>query len=400
MSTFTPPPFLIASLLAAAALHANADAVTDWNVKAGEIIAESRLGTPPAIRVMAIVQTAVHEALIGLPSHMAIGGPAVDAAVAAAHRAALNKLLPAQQPATDAAYQAALAAVADGPAKAAGMAAGERAAAAVMAARADDGPAGAEAYRPLTSAGVYVPTATPAVPQWPQRKPWLMAAASQFRPNAPPPLTGEQWARDYNEVKSLGARTSSRRSAEQTEIARFWEYSLPSIYFGVVRSVARLPGRDPVRNARLFAAVAQAMDDAMIGVFDAKYHYNFWRPATAIRNGDIDGHAATDREPNWTSFIETPMHPEYPGAHSVLAGSVGAVLQAEVGADATPVLETASPTAKGMTRRWKRIDGFVHEVSNARVYGGVHFRFSTEAGHAMGRQIGLLAAERILRSAP
>jgi hypothetical protein len=227
-----------------------------------------------------------------------------------------------------------------------------------------------------------------------------MSSAGQFRPGPPPALTSDAWARDYNEVKAFGGRNSIARSTEQSEIARFWEYSLPPIYHGVARSVANMPGREVAQNARMFAAVAQAMDDAMISVFDAKYHYNFWRPATAIRNGDIDGHAATDREPNWTSFIETPMHPEYPGAHSVLAGSVGAVLQAEVGADATPVLETASPTAKGMTRRWKRIDGFVHEVSNARVYGGVHFRFSTEAGHAMGRQIGLLAAERILRPAP
>jgi hypothetical protein len=400
MNRFTPRHFLVASFMAATAFHANADAVTDWNVKAGEIIVESRLGTPPAIRVMAIVQTAVHEALIGLPPQMTAGGPAVDAAVAAAHRVTLSKLLPAQQTSIDAAHRAALAAVADGPAKTAGIAAGERAAAAVMAARVDDSPPGAEAYRPLTSAGIYVPTATPAVPQWPQRKPWLMDSAWQFRPPAPALLSGERWALDYNEVKALGARTSSHRTAEQTEIARFWEYSLPSIYFGVVRSVARLPGRDPVRNARLFAAVSQAMDDAMISVFDAKYHYNFWRPATAIRNGDIDGHAATEREPNWTPFIEAPMHPEYPGAHSILAGAVGAVLQAELGADAAPVLETASPTAKGTTRRWKRIDDFVQEVSNARVYAGIHFRFSTEAGQAMGRQIGFRAAERFFRPAP
>ena len=107
-------------------------------------------------------------------------------------------------------------------------------------------------------------------------------------------------------------QAGSRRSAEQTEIARFWEYSLPAIYYGVVRSVAQAPGRDATQNARLYAAMAQAMDDALISVFEAKYHYNFWRPVTAIRNGDIDGNDATVAEPRWAPLVETPMHPEYP----------------------------------------------------------------------------------------
>ena len=122
-----------------------------------------------------------------------------------------------------------------------------------------------------------------------------MASAAQFRPAAPPALTSAQWAREFNEVKELGSKTSTRRTPEQTEAARFWEYSLPAIYDGVIRSVALQPGRDMVRNARLFALTAQAMDDAMIGVFEAKYHYAFWRPVTAIRNADIDSNDATHR---------------------------------------------------------------------------------------------------------
>jgi hypothetical protein len=225
-----------------------------------------------------------------------------------------------------------------------------------------------------------------------------MASASQFRPGPPPALASGLWARDYNEVKALGGRNSARRNAGQTEIARFWEYSLPPIYHGVVRSVAGMPGREPAQNARLFAAVAQAMDDAMIAVFDAKYHYNFWRPSTAIRNADIDGNDATEPEAGWTPFIETPMHPEYPSAHSILAASVATVLRAEVGDGAMPVLATSSPTAKGAVRRWAQIDDFVQEVSDARIYEGVHFRTSTEAGAAMGRQVGELAVARQLRA--
>jgi len=383
---------IAASLLAGVVPNANADVITDWNIKAGEIVTESKLGTPPAIRAMAIVQTSVYEAV-----NATAPGASVDAAVAAANRATLTKLMASQQASIDAAYQAALAQIADGPAKTAGIAVGEQAAAAVLARRADDGALPAESHRPHTSAGTYVPTATPAVTQWSQRKPWLMASAAQFRPGPPPALTSDAWARDFNEVKSFGAKNSTRRSAEQTEIARFWEYSLPAIYHGVVRSVAQVPGRDMTQNARMFAAVAQAMDDAMISVFEAKYHYNFWRPATAIRNGDIDGNDATQREASWTSFIDAPMHPEYPSAHSILAAAVGTVLKAEIGKGPMPVLTTTSPTAKGASRRWTNLDDFTREVGDARIYEGIHYRTSTDVGIAMGKQIGALTVEKFLQ---
>ncbi len=395
----------LALLLCAVAVNAKADAITDWNLKSGQILVESKLGTPPAIRVMAVVQTAAYDAVNAITRRYPTPrlqeepppGASVDAAVAAAHRATLAKFLPAQQASIDTTYQAALAAIADSPAKSAGIAVGEKAAAAVIASRADDGAAAADAYRPHATPGAYVPTATPAVPQWPRRRPWLMTSASQFRPGPPPALSSDTWARDYNEVKALGAKQSARRGKEQTEIARFWEFSLPPIYHGVVRSVADTPGREVTQNARLFAAVAQAMDDAMISVFDAKYHYNFWRPATAIRNADIDGNDATERDATWTPMIDTPMHPEYPSAHSILAGAVGAVLQAELGDGSMPVLTTTSPTANGASRRWATIYDFTREVSQARIYEGVHYRTSTEVGDAMGKRVGDLAATMHLR---
>ncbi len=382
--------------------HAAADVVTEWNARAGELLVAAKLGTPPAIRAMAVVQTAVDGAVSAVEQRPSLPGldPAaspgasVEAAVAAANRAALAKLIPAQQAQIDAAYHAALRQIADGPAKDAGIAAGERAANAVFALRAADHAIPPEAYRPLTAPGVYVPTAAPAVPQWPQRKPWLLERAEQFRPGPPPALDSEAWARDYNEVKQIGARNSPRRSAEQTEIARFWEYSLPPIYDGVVRSVAGQPGRTPGRNARLFAAVAQAMDDAMISVFDAKYHYNFWRPATAIRNGDIDGNDGTERDAAWAPLSAEPIHPEYPSAHAILAASVAAVLKADAGSGPMPVLKTTSPTAGGVERRWMSADEFVQEVSDARVYEGIHYRRSTTVGAGMGRHIGELAARK------
>jgi hypothetical protein len=383
---------LIVSLVlftgAVCATAARADAVTDWNIVSGQVLAEAKIGTPPAVRVMAIVQTAAHQAVQTATQR----GASVEAALAAAHRVALAKLLPAQQAMIDAAYHAALGRVADGALKFDGIADGETAANAVLDARAGDGAATPETYRPHTSAGVYVPTAAPVVAQWPQRKPWLMASAAQFRPGPPPALASDAWARDFNEVKAWGGRTSARRSAEQTAVARFWDYSAPPIYHALVRSVALQPRRDMERNARLFAAVAQAMDDALIAVFDAKYHYKLWRPVTAIRNADLDDNDATVIDAGWAPLIDVPMHPEYPSAHSVLAAALGAVLEAELGAASMPVLETSSPTAAGATRRFASTSALVQEVGDARIWGGIHYRTATDVGARMGRQVGELAA--------
>ena len=383
---------------------ARADAVCDWNTKVGEIIVSEKMGPPPANRTMAIVDTAVYEAVNAITKRYPAGtlkleaapGTSVDAAIAAANRTTLSKLLPSQQVAIDFAYQAALSKIADGAAKNSGIAVGEQAAAAVLVARADDGAVAVETYRPQTSTGVYVPTVLPAAPHWPQRKPWLMSNTAQFRPGPPPALTSPLWARDFNEIKALGSKSNSRRTAEQTQIASFWEATLPPVYTGIVLSVAEAPGREITQNARLFAAVAQAADDALVAVFDAKYHYNFWRPVTAIRNGDLDGNDATERDASWTPFIETPLHPEYPCAHCTVAGAVGTVVQAEIGTGSLPALATTSYLIKGPARKWAKTDEFMQEVAKARIYDGVHFRNSTEVGTAMGKQVGALAVAKFL----
>jgi hypothetical protein len=389
----TSTRLMLATAAALLTLQARGDVITDWNHKTNEFITEARIGTPPAVRISAIVQTAAWRAVTSLPR-----GASVDAAVAAAHRTALLKLMPAQQASKDAAYHAALAAVAEGAAKSGGVAAGEKAATEVLAERLDDGAGTPEAYRPHAAAGAYVPTAPTAVPQWAQRKPWLLTSAAQFRPAAPPPLASTQWARELDEVKRLGHRMSKERTPEQTEAARFWDYSLPAVYHGVLRSVALQPGRDVARNARLFAAAAQAMDDAVISVFEGKYHYGFWRPVTAIRNADVDGNEATTREPAWVSLIDAPMHPEYPSAHSILASTVATLIKAEVGSAPMPRLATTSPTAKNATRQWSSADEFVQEVSNARLWGGIHFRSALRTGEAMGQRIGELAARQLLET--
>ena len=162
------------------------------------------------------------------------------------------------------------------------------------------------------------------------------------------------------------------------------------MYWPVARSVAEAPGRDATDNARLLAVAAMAMDDALIAVFDAKYTYNLWRPVTAIRNAEGDV-----RDPGWTPFIDTPMHPEYPCAHCIVSASLGAVLEAEIGSGPTPLLRSSSSTAGGAVRTWKTVGDFVQEVAVARIYDGVHYRTSTEVGTDMGKKVGALAVRSV-----
>ena len=397
----------VALSLLAGAPGAGADVVTDANAKAADI-ASRHPATPISVRMMAIVQVSVFEAVNAItgryPAYRAKMTPApsasVDAAVASATRYALSRVMPAQQAAIDADYQAQLAVIPDGPAKAAGLVVGEQAADAIVAACADDGMVAPDIYRPVTTVGAYVPTTGPAVPHWGKRRPWVMTRGDQFRPGPPPSLTSAAWARDYNEIKALGSRNSTQRTPEQTAVAKFWEATAPAVYWPVARSVATAPGREVTDNARLFAVAAIAMDDALIAVFDAKYTYNLWRPVTAIRNGDLDGNDATDRDPGWTPFIDTPMHPEYPCAHCIVSASLGAVLEAEIGSGATPTLRSASSTAGGAVRTWSSVRDFVQEVALARILDGVHYRNSTEVGSAMGTKIGELAVKSFPKRTP
>lgn len=387
----------LAALMLALAPCAHADVVTDANAKAAEI-ASKHPATPIAVRMMAIVQVSVFDAVSAITGGYpqlranvtAAPGASVEAAVASATRTALLKLIPAQQAAIEADYQAALRPLADGQAKTDGIAVGEKAALAVVAACADDGWNAPNTYRPHTTPGVYVPTMSPAVPHWGKRKTWVLASPDQFRPGPPPSLTSDTWKRDYAEIKALGGKGSTQRTADQTAIAQFWEATQPVVYWPVARSVANAPGRTTADNARLFAVAAMAMDDALVAVFDAKYTYNFWRPVTAIRNAEGDL-----RDAGWMPFVDTPMHPEYPCAHCIVSAALGAVLAAEIGSSTAPKLSSASSTAAGAVRSWTSVDDFVKEVSLGRIYDGVHYRNSTEVGAAMGKKIGELAVQKV-----
>jgi len=305
-------------------------------------------------------------------------------------------LFPAREPALAKLYAAALARVPDGPAKHLGVELGHRAANACLTLRAGDGTGAPNRYVPQTSPGVYVPTSIPIASEWPDVKPWSMRSPSQFRPAPPPMLTSDVWARDFAEVKRLGGKESNERSASQTEIAIFWSITGPASWNPVVRSLASQP-MSTVERARLFALANVAAMDSFVAVFDAKYEYAFWRPITAIRRAEIDGNDATEAETGWMPLLETPLHPEYPCAHCISSAAVGAVLEAELGAGEVPVIAMTSAAIPGVVHRWTRIADYVAEVSDARIFAGVHYRNSADVGKAMGRSIARQTVASLMR---
>jgi hypothetical protein len=383
---------------------AAADVVTEWNQKAGASVLEAKIYPFAGTRVMAIVHTAMFDAINSIegrytPYKFKVSAPAGSsseaAGVAAAH-AALVKLFPEQKAALDAAYTASLAQIPDSPGKTAGMAVGEEVAAKILDWRASDGADAPNTYRPVTTPGTYVTTTLPIGTQWDSVTPWVMERGSQFRPGPPPALASAEWAADYNEVKDIGGKKSAKRTSEQTEIARFWTITGPQSFDPIARQLASAPGRSLSQNARLFALVEMAVADSYIAVFDAKYAFSFWRPITAIRNGDIDGNDATLRDAGWEPLVDTPLHPEYPCAHCINSGTARAVLESEFGTGANP-LSMTSATAPGVVHKWATIAEYAEEVSLARIYGGIHWRNSTVVGRAMGQKIGELAVQNYLK---
>lgn len=392
--TFCKALFVIASL--SAAQPASADVVTDWNETALGYVAQRNLGPPPGERVMAMVHAAMFDAVNSierryrpyLVQRSAPAGASREAAAAAAAGTVLSGLHSETQAEMGAALVAYLATIPDSRAKSQGIALGEAVGAAVLAVRANDGSNAPDTYRPRTTAGVYITTVPTAAPHWPGVTPFAMTSSSQFRPPAPIALDSAQWAADYNEIKEYGGRNSMRRSARQSEDARFWLANGGNVYYPVVRAIAASERLSLLDNARLFALVSIARADALIAVFDAKYHYGFWRPVTAIRNGDIDGNPATERDAAWQPMDATPMHPEYPCAHCIAASSMATVLEAVLGGPDIQEVVLTSPTAPGVTHRWTNLHAFVTEVSEARIWAGFHYRSSTRVGVDMGRRIG------------
>ncbi len=396
--------FFSAAVFLGATFPARADVITDWNQRAIPIVTAYSLSAP-AYRDMAIVHIAMFDCVNTIEPRYesykakfdADPGASKEACAAIAAARVLSKLHPDSAPKIDPELAQYLATIPDGPAKSAGIALGGKVADSVSAMRANDGAEKADSYRPRTSPGRYIPTAPTVAAMWGGVTPFVMANATQFRPGPPVALTSREWADNYNEIKEIGGKNSTKRSATQTETGRLWLYTGPATFFPLAMQLSAAKGLSVNENARLFALLAMATADAMIAIFDAKYHYEFWRPVTAIRNGDEDDNPATERDATWEPLGPTPMHPEYPCAHCIIAGSAGTVMLAFFGAGTLPEFTLTTPTAPGVTHRWTRLQDYIDEPSNARVWSGIHYRFSTVVGADMGRKIGEFAVQNNLR---
>lgn len=400
--SIAPVATLLAIVLLATA--ARGDVIMDWNAKADAIGIEKQLANAPNARGQAMLHVAMFEAVNAIdrryaPYRLKLTADSTssrEAAAAAAAHGILSALYPDQKPDLDATLAAQLSGIAESDAKAKGIELGKQAAAGILALRTNDGSNVPESYRPVTTPGVYVPTAIPIESTSSGITPFVMQTASQFRPAPPPALTSEVWTKDLNEIREVGSSTSTSRTAEQTTMARFWLFTGPRTYNPIVRQVVSARKLDLVDCARLYALTSIAGIDAFIAVFDGKYTYNLWRPVTAIRNADTTSNPATPREASWQPLGMTPPHPEYPCAHCIVAAAVSTVLQSVAGNEIAEVT-LVSPTAPGVIRKWSRLQDYSDEVSNARIYAGFHYRFSTKIGKEMGQKIGELTLATQLR---
>jgi hypothetical protein len=231
--------------------------------------------------------------------------------------------------------------------------------------------------------------------------PFVLNRASQFRTQPPSPLVSNDYAREYAEVRRLGSKFNSERSAPQTELANFWSVNFIVQWYGALRSIAAAHLADPGDTARLFALAALASADSQIAVYDSKYHYNFWRPITAIREGDADGNPRTAGDPAWEPMITTPPYPEHTSGANCLAASILTVAQRFFGTDEFEfAVATTAPAAVEKTRYYTRFSQALDEMVEARILQGIHFRSADEDGRHQGTNIGHWTYQKFLRPLP
>jgi len=393
----------LAMLIPAAA---RADIVTDWNATTMAVMQAAQVVGGAQTRTLAMVHVAISDAVNSIQNkytrHAATiaitPGASAEAAAASAARQVLLQLVPNQKEAIEKAFAETTKGIPEGPAKSQGIAIGEQAAAAVAADRANDGAVVPDLYRPITTPGVWIPTAPPVTEQFARAKPWVLTGANQFRPGPPAALASALYARDYNETKSLGGLNSTTRSADQTAIVRFWTTpNLLPAWQAAARQFAARGELQLADCARLFALLNMAGANSYITDWDAKFTYNFWRPVTAIRNGDLDGNDATERDAGWRPLAVTPLHPEYPSQAAISAGVHLAVLEAVFGANPSGSIiatDTANPSSQRTVGSPAQL---AEEHRNVRVWGGIHFRNSLDVASDMGRKITAYLVENAIK---
>jgi hypothetical protein len=400
-------------LSASARAQSPGNAVTEWNAIAATAIMTTA-GQAPHVAPLSLgmVQGAVYDAVNAIDERHRpyLAAPAADpsdsknAAAATAAFHVLIGLFPAQQPTLQPLYEASLAGVPDGPAKSGGIAAGEAAAATMLAARANDGRGGPFTFVFGSSPGVW--RATPPnfgldpAPWVANVRPFLVPSVEKLRTDGPNALTSTAYAEDFNEVKELGSLASTSRSADQTQAAIFWQDSGPAIWNRVLRALAASRELDIADSARLFAMTNLAAADGSIGCWSDKYHWNFWRPITAIREAATDGNPATTADPAWLPLFNpsvpvsgpplvSPGFPDHPSGHTCISGAILHALKAFFATDKiafTAVSNKCSP-APCPPRSFDRFSRALKEIVDARVWSGIHFRTADVQGAVLGKKV-------------
>lgn len=389
----------------------NSDVVLDWNGILLNAIYEDKTTPPVASRNMAITQTAVFDAINSITGtyknyHFTGTAPTIvsaeAAAASAAHQVLIN-LYPGQKSYFDNALTASLAEITDGTAEDNGVTFGRTVADAILTFRSGDGSSNTITYTPGTNPGQWQPTspgfASALLPQWGQVTPFALTSGDQFRPDGTPALNSADYTTEFNQVKDLGSKNSTTRTAEQTEIARFWAdgsgtFTPPGHWNQIAQNVTAEKGNSLVDNARVFALLNISLADAGIAAWDAKYTYNFWRPITAIQNADSDGNANTIADATWTPLLTTPPFPEYISGHSTFSGAAETILTGLLGNNVN--FTTNSLGTPGIYRTFSNFTNAANEAGVSRIYGGIHFNSANVEGLATGRSVGNYVLDNLL----
>jgi membrane-associated phospholipid phosphatase len=387
-----------------------ADEVTYWNNIALDIVKESATHPPKVGRDLAIMHSAMYDALNAIDrTHYPlffeppVTGPASrEAAVAAAAHQTLVSLYPAYEARLNDLLNARLAAIPSGAAKSNGVALGQSVAGDMLALRASDGSNLNAVYSGGTAPGQWRPTPpgykSGLAPLWGNVTPFSISSADDFRPGPPPALTSQQYAAAVEHVKSVGSSNSTTRTPDQTQIADFWSdfsgaTATPVGKWNLIaQTLAEQQGNTLAENARMFALLDVALADAGIVCWDTKYTYGLWRPEDAIHLADTDGNPATQADPAWTPYLTTPAFPEYTSGHSTFSAAAAKVLGLFFGTDDIPFETIAGfDVLPGVTRSYDSLSEAALEAGLSRIYGGIHYDFS----NITGRETGLAIADYV-----
>src|SRR5579872_2618719 len=394
---------------------AKADAVLDWNAIAVDIAVANKQNPFAQGRTGAIVQLAVFEAVNSITHEYdpylgtvkaARGASAEAAAVEAAYKV-LSTYFPASLTALNAERSASLAAIADGQGKTDGIAAGDAAAADMLQLRASDGsspgqfkvpgPAVPGDWQATASCPIVGGVAQGIAFNWQFVVPFGIEKASDYLLGPPPALTSEAYARAYNEVMRVGAANSTERPQDRANVALFFAATSPTQALNqAARQVAMERGGSLTQNARALALMNMAINDSLVASFLNKYHYNFWRPETAIHGGNADGNRKIEGDASWTPFIVTPCFPSYPSNHGSAANAAAEVLRRIYG-EAGHAMTLTNTTVPTIVLHYSSFGDLCADISDARVYGGIHFRTDQEAGADLGRAVGAAVYRNNLR---